>query len=36
MINWDKAIARNRDALLRIVAALFAMAGLSRFIPRKL
>ncbi len=27
-INWDKAIARNRDALLRIVAALFAMTGL--------
>ena len=29
MINWDKAIARNREALLRIVAALFAMAGLA-------
>jgi hypothetical protein len=28
MIDWDKAIARNRDALLRIVAALFAMSGL--------
>jgi hypothetical protein len=28
LINWDKAIARNRDALLRIVAALFAMAAL--------
>jgi hypothetical protein len=28
-INWDKAIARNREALLRIVAALFAMAGLA-------
>ncbi|WP_210326091.1 hypothetical protein [Oricola nitratireducens] len=27
-INWDRAIARNRDALLRILAALFAMAGL--------
>jgi hypothetical protein len=29
MINWDKAIARNREALLRVLAALFAMAGLS-------
>ncbi len=28
-INWDKAIARNRDALLRIVEVLFAMAGLA-------
>ncbi|WP_210325903.1 hypothetical protein [Oricola nitratireducens] len=28
-INWDKAIARNRDALLRVLAALFAMAGLA-------
>jgi hypothetical protein len=27
-INWDRAIARNREALLRILAALFAMAGL--------
>jgi hypothetical protein len=26
-INWDRAIARNREALLRILAALFAMAG---------
>ena len=28
-INWARAIARNRDALLRIVAALFAMVGLA-------
>ena len=27
-INWPVAITRNRDALLRIVEALFAMAGL--------
>ncbi|GAB4362430.1 MAG: hypothetical protein Kow0026_26190 [Oricola sp.] len=27
-MNWQLAIARNRDALLRIVAALFAIAGL--------
>jgi hypothetical protein len=29
MVNWALAIDRNRDALLRIVEALFAMAGLS-------
>ncbi len=29
MINWTRAIERNREALLRIVAALFAMAGLA-------
>ncbi len=29
MINWDMAIARNRNALLRIVEVLFAMAGLA-------
>lgn len=29
MVNWDVAIARNRDALLRIVEMLFAMAGLA-------
>ncbi len=29
MINWDRAIARNREALPRILAALFAMAGLA-------
>jgi hypothetical protein len=28
-MNWARVIARNRDALLRIVAALFAMAGLA-------
>ena len=28
MINWPRAIDRNRDALLRIVEVLFAMAGL--------
>jgi hypothetical protein len=27
-MDWNLAIARNRDALLRIVAALFALAGL--------
>jgi hypothetical protein len=27
-MKWDRAIARNRDALLRIVEALLAMAGL--------
>ncbi|WP_210325984.1 hypothetical protein [Oricola nitratireducens] len=32
-INWDRAIARNRDALLRILAALFAMAGLGEREP---
>ncbi len=40
-INWDKAIARNREALLRIVAALFAMAGIAEgrvaaTLPRRL
>ena len=40
-INWARAIARNRDALLRIVAALFAMAGLGEgdsvaTLPRRL
>ena len=29
MINWPRAIERNRAALLRIVEALFAMTGLS-------
>jgi hypothetical protein len=29
MINWTRAIERNREALLRVLAALFAMAGLS-------
>jgi hypothetical protein len=29
MVNWPLAIERNRDALLRIVAALFAMAGIA-------
>ena len=28
MVNWPVAIQRNRDALLRIVAMLFAIAGL--------
>ncbi|WP_193174144.1 hypothetical protein [Oricola nitratireducens] len=28
MINWPRAIDRNREALPRVVAALFAMAGL--------
>ena len=28
MVNWPVAIERNRDALLRIVAMLFAIAGL--------
>ncbi|WP_193177141.1 hypothetical protein [Oricola nitratireducens] len=28
-INWDRAIARNRDALLRILAALFVMTDLA-------
>jgi hypothetical protein len=41
MINWDRAIERNRDALLRIVAMLFALAGLNEnattaTLPRRL
>jgi hypothetical protein len=28
MVNWAKAIERNRDALLRVVEALFALIGL--------
>jgi hypothetical protein len=39
-INWDRTIARNRNALLRIVAALFLMAGLDEggnaTLPRRL
>jgi len=29
MVNWAKAIERNRDALLRVVEALFALIGLN-------
>jgi hypothetical protein len=29
VMNWPQAIARNREALLRIVASLFAMLGIS-------
>lgn len=28
MIDWDRAVERNRDALLRILESLFVMAGL--------
>ncbi|MFN0193853.1 MAG: hypothetical protein ACKVP5_18080, partial [Aestuariivirga sp.] len=40
-MDWDLAMNRNRDALLRIVASLFAMLGLSEVsaidrIPREL
>jgi hypothetical protein len=28
-MDWQLAITRNREALLRIVAALFALAGLT-------
>ena len=33
-MDWDLAIERNREALLRIVAALFAMAGLTESVIR--
>ncbi|WP_210326066.1 hypothetical protein [Oricola nitratireducens] len=41
MMNWDRAIERNRDALLRVVAMLFALAGLDEnaataTLPRRL
>ena len=29
-MDWDRAIERNREPLLRIVAALFAMIGLAK------